>query len=175
MVCPVLFNHFWWSISTYYTPLIHLVLWCQWSIITLAAVNLAGWTGGVWLIYSQLLPISLSVTLFNCIKLSSLNLCARGCIISLVLVNLYHFVYGFWCRMKAGFTDFEISYPCANISLMNVNWLHLVPHICIVELGHHWFRFWLVTCLAPSHHLNQWWLLISHTPRNRLQWKKYQN
>ena len=31
------------------------------------------------------------------------------------------------------------------------------------------FRQWLVACSSPSHYLNQWWLLINHTPSNRLQ------
>ena len=43
----------------------------------------------------------------------------------------------------------------------------LVPHICVTELGHHWIRWWLGTCLAPSHYLNQWWLLINHIPHSR--------
>ena len=48
-----------------------------------------------------------------------------------------------------------------------------VLHLCVAEQGHHWFR-WLVACLVQSHYLNQWGLIINHTPRNRLQWKNYQ-
>ena len=44
-------------------------------------------------------------------------------------------------------------------------------HICVTELGHHWFRWWVVARAAPSHHRNQCWLLINHVPRNRLQSK----
>ena len=28
-------------------------------------------------------------------------------------------------------------------------------HICVSKLGHHWCSKWLVTCLVPSHYLNQ--------------------
>ena len=33
--------------------------------------------------------------------------------------------------------------------------LPLVLHICVGELGQHWFRLWLVAWTAPSHYLNQ--------------------
>ena len=46
--------------------------------------------------------------------------------------------------------------------------LPLVPHICVAELGRHWFWWWLVACLATSHYLNKWWLFIYHNPRDRL-------
>ena len=26
-------------------------------------------------------------------------------------------------------------------------------------MGHHWFRYWLVACSAPSHYLKQYWIL----------------
>ena len=32
-------------------------------------------------------------------------------------------------------------------------------HISIGELGHHWFWWWLVTCLVTSHYLNHCWLV----------------
>ena len=53
--------------------------------------------------------------------------------------------------------------------------LSLVPHICITELGRHWFREWLVACSAPSHYLNQHWVIVNLTPRNKLQWNFNQN
>ena len=34
--------------------------------------------------------------------------------------------------------------------------LSLMPHICVSELGQHWFRLWLVAWSAPSHYLNQY-------------------
>ena len=45
--------------------------------------------------------------------------------------------------------------------------------ICVPELGHHWII--KCTCSPPSHYIDQWWLLINHTPSNRLQWIKYLN
>ena len=33
----------------------------------------------------------------------------------------------------------------------------LVTHIYVTELCHHWFRWWLVACSAPSCYQNQWW------------------
>ena len=42
-----------------------------------------------------------------------------------------------------------------------------VLHKYVAEPSHHRFRLGLVTCSVPSHYLNQWWLLIKHTPRNR--------
>ena len=53
--------------------------------------------------------------------------------------------------------------------------LPLVPHICICELGQHWFRWWLVACSAPSHYLNQCWLIVNWTLRHNFQWNVNQN
>ena len=41
-----------------------------------------------------------------------------------------------------------------------INLTHLppVPHICVIELGQHWFRWWLVAYSVPSHYLNQCWI-----------------
>ena len=46
----------------------------------------------------------------------------------------------------------------------------VLKHICVRESGEHWFRSWLVAYLAPSHYLNQCWVIINWTPRNKLQW-----
>ena len=55
--------------------------------------------------------------------------------------------------------------------------LPLVPHrsICLSELCKHWFRQLLVACSAPSNYLNQHWLIVNWTFRNRLQWNLNQN
>ena len=53
--------------------------------------------------------------------------------------------------------------------------LSLVTHICISELGQHWFKYWLVACSAPSHYLNQWRLIVNWTLRNKFQWISIQN
>ena len=51
----------------------------------------------------------------------------------------------------------------------------LVLHICINELGQHWFRKWLVTYSAPSHHLNRCWVIVYWNLRNKFQWNFNQN
>ena len=50
-----------------------------------------------------------------------------------------------------------------------------VTHICIGKLGHPWFRWCLVACLAPSHYLNQCGLIVDWPFRNKLQWNLIQN
>ena len=44
-----------------------------------------------------------------------------------------------------------------------------MSHICVGELGYHWFRQWLVAFSAPSHYLNWCWLIFNSTLRNKLQ------
>ena len=51
----------------------------------------------------------------------------------------------------------------------------LVLHKYVSESGHHWFRKWLVAYSAPSHYLNQWWVIVNWTLRNKLQWNFNQN
>ena len=48
--------------------------------------------------------------------------------------------------------------------------LPVVPHICVNESGQHWFRSWLVAYSAPSHYLNQCWVIDNWTLRNKPQW-----
>ena len=50
----------------------------------------------------------------------------------------------------------------------DVRWkliFRLVSDICVSELGQHWFSQWLVACLAPSHYLNQYRLIVNWTLR----------
>ena len=53
--------------------------------------------------------------------------------------------------------------------------LPLVTHTCVSELGHHWFRWWLVACLVPSHYLNQCWFIVNWTSGNKFQWNFNRN
>ena len=46
----------------------------------------------------------------------------------------------------------------------------LVPHLCVNELGQHWFGYLLAVYSAPSHYLKQWWVIVNWTPRDKLQW-----
>ena len=48
--------------------------------------------------------------------------------------------------------------------------LPLVPHICVSQSGQHWFRKWLFAYSAPSHYLNQCWVIVNWTLRNKFQW-----
>ena len=45
-----------------------------------------------------------------------------------------------------------------------------------VNLGHHCFQWWLVTCSAPSHYLNQCWIIIIYITiiRSKIQWNSKQ-
>ena len=45
-----------------------------------------------------------------------------------------------------------------------------VMHVCVREIGHHWFRKRLVACSTPSHYLNQCWRIFNWTPRYKIQW-----
>ena len=53
--------------------------------------------------------------------------------------------------------------------------LPLSLHICVSEWGQHWFRWCLVTYSAPSHYLNQCWVIVNWTLGDKLQWYFNQN
>ena len=48
-------------------------------------------------------------------------------------------------------------------------------HICIDNLGHHCFRYWLVAWSVPSHYINQYWNIVNCTLRKKLQVNFYKN
>ena len=56
-------------------------------------------------------------------------------------------------------------------SIWQQDWHALLTHWG-QELGHHWFSWWLVTCSALSHYLNQYWLVVNRTLRDKLQWNQ---
>ena len=58
-------------------------------------------------------------------------------------------------------TVFSITahHKAVRFGFILVTHLPLVLHICVTELGQHWFRYWLVTNSAPSHYLSQCWVL----------------
>ena len=39
-----------------------------------------------------------------------------------------------------------------------------------MPMGHHWFRWWFLSCLEPGNYLNHCWILIKLTLRNKLEW-----
>ena len=53
--------------------------------------------------------------------------------------------------------------------------LPLVSRIWVSESGQHWFRKWLVAYSAPRHYLNQCWVIVNWTLRNKRQWNFNQN
>ena len=50
-----------------------------------------------------------------------------------------------------------------------------MPLIGVSESGQHWFKLWLVAHSAPSHYLNQCWVIVDWTRRNKFQWNFSQN
>ena len=50
---------------------------------------------------------------------------------------------------------------------INSSPIPLLSHICVGELGHHWFRQWRVAYWAPSHYLNQCWAIVNWTLGNK--------
>ena len=47
--------------------------------------------------------------------------------------------------------------------------LERMTHISVSKLGHHWFRLWLVVFSVLNYYLNQCWLIVNWTLRNKLQ------
>ena len=65
--------------------------------------------------------------------------------------------------------------PCYRIAVLysvtgTLFHLPLLPHMCINELGQHWFREWHAASSVPSHYLSQCWLIVNWTLTNKLQW-----
>ena len=53
--------------------------------------------------------------------------------------------------------------------------LPLVLHLCVSESNQQWFTQWLVAYSAPSHYLNQCWVIVNWTIRNKLRWNLNRN
>ena len=67
---------------------------------------------------------------------------------------------------------------CHMLGAKPLSHLPLVLHICVSESGQHWFRQWLVAHSAPSHYLNQCWVIVNWTIsmlRRTSQWNFNQN
>ena len=56
-------------------------------------------------------------------------------------------------------------------STVNVNSLRPGDAYMRQQTNHHWFRWWLATWPAPSHYLNQCWIIVNWTLGHKLQWK----
>ena len=48
-------------------------------------------------------------------------------------------------------------------------------HTCVSKVDHYCFRWWLVACSVPTHHLNQCWMIVNWILENKLQWNLNQN
>ena len=86
------------------------------------------------------------------------------------------FAITIWCAIKiahqsASCHTFLTCEIASSIPLACYLHWGFVMHICVSELGHHWFRLWLVACLVPSHHFNQCWCFVNSMLTNKLQWK----
>ena len=77
------------------------------------------------------------------------------------------------------FNTFIISIPCVHGSLLlswfNFNSLRPSDAYMRRQSNHHWFRLWLVAWSAPSHYLNQCWIIINSNHRNKLRWNPRRN
>ena len=51
--------------------------------------------------------------------------------------------------------------------LLSAVWGRVTP-ICINELFHHWFGYWLVAQSVPSHYLAQQWIVVKRIIRNKI-------
>ena len=66
--------------------------------------------------------------------------------------------------------------PCSISAVSATLWLicrctHIahwgrVLHICVTNLDHHCFRWWLIACSVPSHYLKQCCIFVNWTLRN---------
>ena len=78
--------------------------------------------------------------------------------------------------------DVHSSRKCTgNFSLHDLGYFNTLIHwgrltqICVGDLAHHWFRWWLVACFAPSHCVNQCWNIVTSNRRNKLSWNVVRN
>ena len=74
-----------------------------------------------------------------------------------------------WPNPDAGLTNIYLenrSLALPTMWLFNLTHWGRVTHICVAELGHHWFRQWFVACSVPGHFLDQCWLIVNWTPKN---------
>ena len=81
---------------------------------------------------------------------------------------------GMTCKIECGwFSSQDIESDCVTLKEWLIKFLlthlPLIPHICVGELGRHWFRLWLVAYSAPSYCLNQCWVVVNWNLRNKLQ------
>ena len=59
--------------------------------------------------------------------------------------------------------------------IAGLTYLPLVSHICVSGSSQRWFRKWPVAYSAPSHYLNQYWVIVNWNLTNKLQWNFNRN
>ena len=88
----------------------------------------------------------------------------QGWLVSTMIKSTISFTFTCHCKFRSicklsVLTHFDVSVPLkCDICIYLCT---LAPHICVRELGQHWFREWLVAWSAPSHYLNRWWLIVN--------------
>ena len=93
-----------------------------------------------------------------------------------IIVGISHIIWHIMRRIRElDITNKVVCSLFSNYIKMMLTHLSLVPHICVNELGQHQFRKWLVAYPAPSHYLNQCWVIDNWTLRNKPQWNSNQN
>ena len=82
--------------------------------------------------------------------------------------------YELWNEINSDYLIIRIN----STQLLQINSSPPVLHIFIRELGQPWFRWWLNACSAPSHYLDQCWLIVNWPLRKHPEgeiWIKIQN
>ena len=73
------------------------------------------------------------------------------------------FLADYWSTIFVG--DMVDGHICTRMNLLPL----LTPY-GVIGFCQHWFRLWLVTCLATSHNLNQCWIIIMWTHLYKFKW-----
>ena len=89
-----------------------------------------------------------------------LNICVDplhlpSCSLKMCICILYNFFH----KHHNTISDIPMNQPWVYAN--RLTHFPLVPHICVSEMGRHWFRYWLVAYSAPSHYLKQCWVISS--------------
>ena len=109
---------------------------------------------------------SLAIGLLNNLLRVTIKKISNFCITGQWLVDLFH-------KGPSNMESIRVSFY--HNEAYGFSSSPLVPHICLWELGQHWFRWWLVAWSVPSHYLNQCWNIVNWTLRSKLQWNSNQN
>ena len=81
----------------------------------------------------------------------------KSCTFGLLRISLNHVLYHVsWAKLHRP-TDLLYSEPTlTSICLPTLAFLEPIAYICVVELGHRWFRPWPIASSSPSYHVHEW-------------------